>query len=56
VVKRWFDEIDGETPPIARETRALPKEINCIVPAWSLLIRALSLRFGLTRGWFADTI
>jgi hypothetical protein len=32
VVKRWFDEIDGETPPIARETRAL-LSLNCIVTA-----------------------
>jgi len=22
---RWFDEIDGETPSMARETRAIPK-------------------------------
>jgi len=28
----WFDEIDGETPSMARGTRALP---NCIVPAQS---------------------
>ena len=27
----WSDEIDGETPSMARETRALPKTY-CIVP------------------------
>jgi hypothetical protein len=30
----WFSEIDGETPSIARETRALPA-LNGIVPAES---------------------
>jgi len=24
VVERWFNEIDGETPSMARETRAIP--------------------------------
>jgi hypothetical protein len=24
VVKRWFNESDGETPSLARETRAIP--------------------------------
>jgi len=42
----WSDEIDGETPSMARETRAIPKT-NCVVPAQSApMPRQLAPLFG----------